>query len=110
MKILKFNESSLPKQVNRHEFYKKRDSHKFLLFTDKERQSMLDVLYKKREKKEIRWSLSDCFIEIYKPRIHSEIVKLDDEWFTVIDGSEHGSDTYYVCDTFDEVIAYLNQL
>ena len=50
------------------------------------------------------------FIEIYKSYCEVEIVKFEDDWFTIIYIDKWGSHEYYICDEFEEVESYLNSL
>ncbi len=86
MKILKFNESNkrYPTKVSRDEFYRKKGIHRMVDFTQIERKTMRYILTEKSKKKNISWTTSSEFIEIYSGKEFFEIVKLDDDWFTII--------------------------
>jgi hypothetical protein len=107
MKILKFNESSkrYPIKVNQKEFFDKKGIHKMISFTQTERTTMFNILTEKQKRKNIYWSTSLEFIEIYSGKEFFEIVKLDDDWFTIIHDDPYSriNNSYYICDEFEEV-------
>ena len=112
--LLKFNENTidlrLPKEVSEKEFFNKKGIFKMRDFTDVENKQMCNILNEKRKKSDIRWTLSYEFIEIHKGNRQSwEIVKLDDDWFTII-YSYWNTDCYFICDEFEEVINYMNSI
>lgn len=103
IRIKKFNESQrFPTQVNSQEFMKKKSTHKMVDFSALERSKIREILYAKR----LDYSFSGDYFEVTR-RPPVEVVKLNDEWFTIIEGN-HGP--YYVCDGFEELITYLRQL
>jgi len=109
MKILRFNESEkrYPSKVSRDEFFERKRSNRMIYFTQSERKKMFDALTEKRKKRDINWSNSPEFIEIYCGRDFFEIVKLDDDWFTIINDEGYGVTKYYICDEFEEVLNFL---
>ena len=112
MRILRFNESSkrYPKKVTQKEFFDKRKIHKMVSFTQVERTTMSNILTEKQNRKDIRWSNSSEFIEIYCDRNFFEIVKLDDDWFTIISEDSWSQNEYFICDEFEEVVNFLTDL
>lgn len=102
-RILRFNESiRFPKKVSSEEFFKKRSTHKMVDFSYSEEKQIKEILRTKRA----QWSFSNEFFEVFtRPAI--EVVKLSDDWFTIIEGN-HGP--FYICDEFEEVLTYLRQL
>jgi hypothetical protein len=129
MRILRFNESSkrYPKKVTQKEFFDKKGIHKMISFTQTERTTMSNILTEKQKKyefnpiysdKDIRWSklygydegTSSEFIEIHYLGEFFEIVKLDDDWFTIIHDLYGSSIEYYICDEFEEVVNFLTDL
>ena len=116
MRILRFNESSkrYPKKVNQKEFFDKKRIHKMISFTQTERTTMFNILTEKQKRKDIRWSTSSEFIEIYSGKELFEIVKLDDDWFTINSFRyihySRAVDSYYICDEFEEVVNFLTDL
>jgi len=114
MRILRFNESSkrYPKKVTQKEFFDKKGIHKMISFTQTERTTMFNILTEKQKRKDIRWSTSSEFIEIYSGKEFFEIVKLDDDWFTIIHEDPYSRvvDSYYICDEFEEVVNFLTDL
>jgi hypothetical protein len=120
-KILRFSESSkrYPQKVNQKEFFNKKGIHKMVSFTQTERNTMFDILTEKQKwvlypvmvkRKDIRWSTSSEFIEIYCGRNFFEIVKLDDDWFTIISEDSWSQNEYFICDEFEEVVNFLTDL
>jgi hypothetical protein len=109
MKILRFNESEkrYPKKVSQDEFFERKTSNRMIDFTQSERTMMRDILTEKRKRRDINWTNSLEFIEIYCGREFFEIVKLDDAWFTIINEDIFGITKYYVCDEFEEVVNFL---
>lgn len=112
-RILRFNESRLPTQVSQSEFFKKRQDHKMCDFSPSERSQIIEILRNKgissntyiylNVKKTYSFSIE--YIEITRRNI--EVIKLDDEWFTIIEGH---NGPFYICDEFEELINYLKQL
>lgn len=104
--IYKFNEyySTLryPKMVGLKEFMNKKQTHRMTDFSASERKSITDIVYKKRG----RASFSSCFVEIYYTYDNVEIVKLVDDWFTIIIEG-YSATEYFICDEFEEVISWL---
>lgn len=102
-RILRFNESiRFPKRVSSEEFFKKRSTHKMVDFSYSEEKQIKEILRTKRS----HWSFSNEFFEVFS-RPPVEVVKLADEWYTIIEGN---SGPFYICDEFEELIAYLRQL
>jgi hypothetical protein len=112
MKILKFNESSkrYPIKVHQEKFFDKRRIHKMISFTQNERTTMLNILTEKQKRSHIHWSISSEFIEIYCGGNFFEIVKLNDDWFTIINEYNRGQNEYFICDEFEEVVNFLTDL
>ena len=106
--IYKFNEyySTLryPKKVSYEEFMNKKQTHRMIDFSASERKSIADIVNKKHG----RASFSSDFVEIYYKYSTIEIVKLRDEWFTIIMEGTSSNYYYYICDEFEEVISWLN--
>ena len=109
MRILRFNESSkrYPQKVNQKEFFDKKEIHKMVSFSQTEATTMFNILTEKQKRKDIRWSTSSEFIEIYCGRNFFEIVKLDDDWFTIISEDSWSQNEYFICDEFEEVVNFL---
>ena len=107
--IRKFNESDevrYPKKVTQKEFFHKKSIFKMKDFSYNEKKTMCDILNEKSKKIHLSWSTSSDFIEIYRDRQFWEIVKLDDDWFTII-YTYWNTDEYYICDEFEEVVNFL---
>lgn len=116
-KILRFDESykRYPQKVNQKEFFDKKRIHKMVSFTQTERTTMFNILTEKQKRKDIRWSttnehMNSEFIEIYCGRNFFEIVKLDDDWFTIVGDDNWGKNEYFICDEFEEVVNFLTDL
>jgi hypothetical protein len=104
IRIKKFNESQkFPTQVNSQEFMKKKSTHKMVDFSYSEEKQVKEILRSKGKD----FSFSNEFFEVFMRPKSIEVVKLNDEWYTIIEGS-HGP--YYICDGFEEVIGYIKQL
>lgn len=123
MRILRFDESykRYPQKVNQKEFFDKKGIHKMISFTQTERTTMFNILTEKKKRKDIRWSTSSEFIEIYSGKEFFElhifvfgkrwsIVKLDDDWFTIISENSWSQNEYFICDEFEEVVNFLTDL
>ena len=109
MKIRRFNESlRFPTEVSESEFFKKKSIHKMVDFSASERKQIIDILNKKNK----RFSLSSEYVEIHSD-LSPEVVKFDDEWFTIIQYKYYnngGTYSFFICDGFEEVLSYLNEL
>lgn len=109
-RILRFNESiRFPKKVSSEEFFKKRSTHKMVDFSYSEVKQIKEILRSKRYQWSFRryqWSFSIEIFEVFS-RPPVEVVKLSDDWFTIIEGN-HGP--FYICDEIEEVLTYLRQL
>lgn len=106
--IKMFNEynsnSRIGKQVSSNEFMAKKGLFKMSDFSQSERKSISDI----SKSRGFRVSISDCFAEFYTSWLSFELVKYEDDWFTLIVTDKFSQNTYYICDEFDEAVGLLN--
>jgi hypothetical protein len=108
MRILRFNESNrFPTKVTQGDFFDKKSKFRMVDWSPRERTTLFNILTEKQKKRNIHWSTSSEFIEIHISREFCEIVKLDDDWFTIIH-TDAAKTEYYICDEFEEVVNFLN--
>jgi len=112
-KILRFNESKrYPQKATQEEFFDKKSKFGMVDWTSAERTILFKILDEKLLKRNISWSTSSEFIEISTSMNFYEIVKLDDDWFTIIKQDNRGRfggvrDEFYIADEFEEVVNFL---
>jgi hypothetical protein len=111
MRIRRFNENSeetrQPKRVDQSEFFSKRN-RPMDDFSTHERKTIREILERKNLKYD--YSMSPEFVEIRTNWRDIEIVKYVDEWFTIIATSRYGGNDFYICDGFEEVEYFLNNI
>ncbi len=117
----KFFESELskrfPLQVSQKEFFDKRGKFRMVKWTEYENKVLFRILDERRDKSYGRFyfSISSDFLEISSNSGYFyEIIKLDDDWFTIIKQYNRGSyggvsDQYFIADEFEEVVNFLNR-
>ena len=107
------NESTddLYKMVNSVVFMEKKNFHKSDSFTTHERSEIIRILKERGERRnrDIRWSFSSDYVEIYTGNTDIEICKFDDQWFTVLVEDKWKSRNFYVCDTNEGLYSFLKK-
>ena len=118
-RLRRFNESDekrYPLQISQEEFFKKKSNFRMVNWSDSQRRVLFQILNDKRDKKySFDFSVSSEFVEIWSSGYIYEIVKLDDDWFTIIKQYNKGqyggeSDKYFLADEFEEVVNFLNHM
>ena len=119
-RLKRFNESDekrYPIQITQEEFFKKKSTFRMIDWSDSQRRILFQILDDKRSKRygSFDFSISSEFVEISSPSGYFyEIVKLDDDWFTIIKQYNKGrygrvGDEYFLADEFEEVVNFLNR-
>jgi hypothetical protein len=117
-RLRRFNESNekrYPIQINQEEFFKKKSLFRMVDWSDSQRRVLFEILDDKRSKRysfgySFDFSISSEFVEISSSSGYFyEIVKLEDDWFTIIkQGRWKGvGDEYFLGDEFEEVVNFL---
>jgi hypothetical protein len=107
MKIKRFNESRKATQVKQDAFMDKKRNHTMEDFSSIERKKVIEILMDRKNRQYIRWSFNSDFLEIWTDNNSTEVVKLDDLWFTVIRTCKWGRNDYFICDDETELYDFL---
>ena len=99
-------------KVSQDEFFRKKEIRKMIDLSKYEISIIFKTLDDKRIKRKISFSFSSEFVEISTSSSFFEIVKLDDDWFTIIQQDNTGrfggtKDEFYIADEFEEVVNFL---
>lgn len=107
MRIKRFNESRKATQVNQVAFMDKKRNHTMDDFLSVERKKIIEILMDRKKRQYIHWSFNSDFLEIWTDNNSTEVVKLDDLWFTVIRTDRWRRDDYFICDDETELYDFL---
>lgn len=97
------NSDRFPKKVSEEEFINRR-RYGFDSFTTYETNKIREILNNKKRS----YSLSSDILEINGWYTTYEILKLADEYFTIIISNQR-TEEYYICDGFEELYNFLNR-
>lgn len=112
MRILRFNESNSrkPKKVSSEEFMEKRRDHRMVDFTSTERKRILEILNARKSRDfNFHYSMNSDFVEIFSISSSTEIIRLDDYWFTINRSDRYGGSEYFICDDVEELYWFLEK-
>ena len=109
--VCESSEDILYKKVNSSEFMEKKRLYNMCNFTSKERSEITKILKERGERmnRDIRWSFSSDYVDIYTGSNEVEICKLDDHWFTVVVQDKWYHRDFYVCDGDEAVYSFLKK-